>query len=242
MKSIFCIYLYVLLVMVFICGCTKDIIAKDVDKSYGLDTLPVYSNGSSAFDTKAAIKAMEEEKKRAEQLKAGFDEEIKKRLEVQAASTVPWDPWIPPAMRPLLDLPVAMRGFPKDKFGYPDWVATAKKGIIKPRGSISIEEEASIASSSGEDQTFNEEILFEINDRLMANVIFPHKAHNFWLSCKICHPGIFIAKKGANQFTMYDNWSGRFCGRCHGKVSFQMKGFENCQRCHRSPKRTFGIK
>ncbi|MEK7841396.1 MAG: c(7)-type cytochrome triheme domain-containing protein [Deltaproteobacteria bacterium] len=238
MKSIFYIYLSVLLGIVFICGCTKDI--KEVGETPGLDTMPVYPKGSSAFDTKAALKAMEEKKKAEEQAeeqgKAGFAEEIKKRLEGRPAPTVTWDPWISPAIRPLSDLPPAIRGFPKDKFGYPDWVATAKQGIVKPRGSISINEEAPAS------EVFDEDILFEINDRLMANVIFPHKAHNFWLSCKICHPGIFIAKRGANQFGMYDNWNGKFCGRCHGKVSFQMKGFENCQRCHRSPKKTLGIK
>lgn len=86
------------------------------------------------------------------------------------------------------------------------------------------------------------DILFEINDRLMFNVVFPHKIHSFWLSCSICHPKIFIAKKGANQFSMYDIWNGEYCGRCHGKVAYQPKGYENCQRCHMSRKKTMGVR
>lgn len=61
MKSVFYICLSVLLGIVFICGCTKDI--KEVGETPGLDTIPVYPRGSSAFDTKAALKAIEEKKR-----------------------------------------------------------------------------------------------------------------------------------------------------------------------------------
>lgn len=231
MRSVFCLSLSVLLGVVFICGCTKNI--KDVGESPGLDTMPFYTKGSSAFDTKAALKAIEEAEK---QQKAGFAEDIKQRVE-QKAPDLRIDPWISPAFRKPDEIPLAIRGLPKDKFGYPDWVAAVKQGIIKPRNSL-IEQGAAVE----EEPAFNEDILFEIDDKLMANVLFPHSVHNFWLSCKVCHPAIFIDKKGANKFTMYDNWNGQYCGRCHGKVSFQAKGFENCQRCHSSKKKTFGIK
>ncbi|MBI3399176.1 MAG: hypothetical protein HY026_08130 [Deltaproteobacteria bacterium] len=165
-----------------------------------------------------------------EKRKADVAEELKKRLENQGANIDIPDPWIPPAAIKPNELPSPLRGFPKDKFGYPD----LKEGILQPKSSI-----AEVAS---EETLFDQDILFEINDRLMANVVFPHKAHTFWLSCKICHPSIFIDKRGANKFTMYDVWGGKYCGRCHGKVAFQPKGFENCQRCHSARKKTLGIK
>jgi len=227
--------LCILLGIILACSCTKDI--KDVSEgpSPGLDTIPFYQKDSSAFDTKAALQVLEAEKRTEEQSKAGISEEIKKRFEGQTTNLKIPDPWVPPVTIKSADIPLALRNFPKDKFGYPDWVAAVKEGLIKPKDSIEGIEEASV------EDIFDKDILFEINDRLMANVVFPHNVHTYWLSCKICHPAIFIDKKGANKFTMYDNWNGQFCGRCHGKVSFQAKGFENCRRCHSSKKKTMGI-
>ena len=222
----------ILLWLIFICGCIKDV--KEVGENPGLDTIPFYLAGSLAFDTKGALKVMEEEKKLEVQRKAGLEEELKKRLEVQSSRRDVPDPWIPPANRKLKDLPPALRGFPKDKFGYPDWTAAVRQEILKPRGTI-IEE-------APDDPPFDQDIIFEINDRLMADVRFSHKVHTFWLSCKICHPSIFIDRRGANRFTMYDVWQGKYCGRCHGKIAFQPKGFENCQRCHSVQKKVRGIR
>jgi len=82
------------------------------------------------------------------------------------------------------------------------------------------------------EEEFNEDIIFVINDSMMPDVMFPHRIHNYWFSCKVCHSGIFKPKKGANDFQMKDNWDGNYCGRCHGKVAYAPKGFENCIRCH----------
>ncbi|MBI3754394.1 MAG: hypothetical protein HY266_10215 [Deltaproteobacteria bacterium] len=234
MRQFFYVCIALSAMIIFVGGCTKNI--KEASESPGLDTIPFYPKNSSAFDTKAALKALEEEKKAEEQRKAGFVEEIKQRVE-QSAPDLRIDPWIPPAVRKPEELPKALRGFPKDAYGYPDWVAAVREGIIKPRGSLA----EGVEEAQG-GAVFDEDILFEINDRLMANVLFPHSIHNYWLSCKNCHPSIFIDKKGANKFTMYDIWNGKYCGRCHGKVAFQPKGFENCQRCHKVKKKTMGIK
>lgn len=232
MRSFSYIYLCILVGIIHIYGCTKDI--KEVTSSPGLDTIPFYQKNSSAFDTKTAVKSNEGEKQETNK-EAVFIEDIKKRVDTQTFSLKIPDPWVPPVYIKPEKLPPALRGFPKDKYGYPDWVAAVKQGIIMPRGSI-LEGDPEVGGRA----SFNEDIIFEINDRLMANVLFPHKTHNFWLSCEVCHPKIFIDKKGANQFTMYDNWSGKFCGRCHGKVSFIPKGFDNCQRCHKMKKKTMG--
>lgn len=234
MRSVFTAGLFIIAAVVFVCGCTREI--KELGENPGLDTIPFYPSGSSAFDTRAAIKAEEDEKKLEEQRKAGLSEEIKKRVEDQGAGLEMPDPWIAPAFIKPIELPLALRGFPKDKFGYPDWTAAVRKEVIKPRGVIAEGEAEPQEASSVKD------ILFEINDLRMANVVFPHNVHTYWFSCKVCHPSIFIDKKGANKFNMYDIWNGQYCGRCHGKVAFQAKGFENCQRCHSSKKKSSGMR
>ncbi len=215
MFSVFCL-LYSLL-----SGCApKELkeVKEDIELP-GLSTIPFYYEDSSAFDTQGALKKTQEEEKR--------------RFKIADLGVQMPDPWVPPS--PPASLPPALSGFPKDKYGYPDWTAAVKAGILKPQDSIAKEEKK-------EETLFDKDILFEINDRLMANVLFPHKIHNFWFSCKVCHPSIFIDKKGANQFTMYDIWNGQYCGRCHGKVAFMPKGFENCRRCHSVKKKTMGPK
>ncbi|HHL40066.1 MAG TPA: hypothetical protein ENJ37_06140 [Deltaproteobacteria bacterium] len=233
----------------------------------GLDTVPVYRKGSVSFSTAEALRLAEQDRKAA--LEERFRGEETSSLEIP-------DPWIPPAYRSASSLPKALRAFPKDKFGYPDWTASVQEGIIMPRAGLlnkkvkgeyqrdywqwAVSSDVMLKlSDSGEvkkgkeitledvereieDAPYDLDIVFEINDRLMANVLFPHKVHSYWLGCKVCHPGIFVAKKGANVFTMYDVWEGKYCGRCHGKVAFQPKGFENCQRCHKVKKKTMGIK
>jgi len=226
--------LCILLGIIFVCGCAKDIKDLSEEPSPGLDTIPFYQKDSSAFDTKAALQVLEAERRAEEQSKAGISEEIKKRFEGQTTNARMPDPWTPPATIKSTDLPLALKDFPKDVFGYPDWAAAVREGLIKPKDSIEGTEEAAVKD------IFDKDILFEINDRLMANVVFSHNVHTYWLSCKICHPAIFIDKKGANKFTMYDVWNGQYCGRCHGKVAFQAKGFENCQRCHSSKKKAKG--
>mgnify|MGYP001588258120 CR=1 FL=1 len=205
-------------------GCVKDV--SSPPPSRGLSTIPFYDKGSYAFSTSSAEadaqRVKEEEAKRKEEIST----EVKKRVEAAGVS-IPFDPWVPPVVRKPYELPQAIRGLPKDKFGYPDWSASFAAGLIKP--SSSIEPGGEWDQSEG---VLDMDVVFIINDRLMANVKFPHKTHTQILSCANCHPSIFKEKKGANKFTMYDIWNGEYCGRCHGKVAFQPKGFENCQRCH----------
>ncbi len=209
-------------------GCTKDMPTPEKKSSPGLDTIPFYKQGQLSFSTTVALREAEEQERAEarmeeakEERKVAAVEEMEKRF---GDIDIP-DPWISPAKRELRDLPPALRGFPKDNFGYPDWTSAVEAGMLKPKSSI-------LGTDEPEEVVFEEDIVFKINDKLMANVRFSHKVHTFWLSCKNCHPGIFIDRRGANQFSMYDVWNGKFCGRCHGKVSYQPKGFENCQRCH----------
>jgi c(7)-type cytochrome triheme protein len=225
-------------VVLYVQGCTSTKEVKELGKDPGLDTIPVYQKGSLAFNTKDALRKIEEDK---ESEKLQFESEVKKRVEGKTSEykfTV-FDPWVPPAVAKDSQFALALRYFPKDKYGYPDWQEAVRRGVIKPRSTIKAKEQN---ISDIEESQFEADIIFEINDRLMANVRFPHKAHTYWLSCKVCHPGIFIAKKGANAFTMYNIWEGEYCGRCHGKIAFPPKGFENCRKCHSSKKKTMGIR
>lgn len=205
-------------------GCVKDV--SSPPPSRGLATIPFYAQGSYAFDTGAAEAAMQRVKEEEAKRKEEISTEVKKRVG-ETVDFKMFDPWVSPVVRKSYELPQAIRGLPKDYFGYPDWSAAFAAGLIKP--SSSIEPGVEWDQSEG---VLDMDVVFIINDRLMANVKFPHKTHTQILSCANCHPSIFKEKKGANKFTMYDIWNGEYCGRCHGKVAFQPKGFENCQRCH----------
>ncbi len=237
------------LVLLSASGCVKEVRdVKDVkdidDNGVSLDTVPYYKKDSLAFDTKAAVRQADEDAMRA----------IKRRLEEsqRKPDVKIFDPWLPPSDVQSEKLTKALRYFPKDKYGYPDWTAAVQRGILKPKGSLNEKsapaenapDSLKYGNAEGElteDAPYEANILFEINDRLMANVVFPHTVHTFWLSCKVCHPAIFKPVKGGNAFTMYDIWEGKYCGHCHGKVAFQPKGYNNCRRCHSSKKKTMGI-
>ena len=192
----------------------------------GLDTIPFYYPDSFAFNTRTALERKERQavkvlERKAEEKKKVADA-VERFKELGELSGMP-DPWIPPDVVYSADMPEALRGLPTDKFGYVDWTASLDGGLIRPKGTV-------VGSEPG--NVLDMDILFKINDALMANVLFSHKIHTSLLSCNNCHPSIFIPKKGVNIFNMYDVWTGDYCGRCHGKVAFQPKGFENCQRCH----------
>lgn len=121
--------------------------------------------------------------------------------------------------------PLALSVLPKDKFGNVNWTKAAMTGIIKPKGSI---EENGV-----EDKPFNMIVLFQVPVVIMADVLFPHSVHTYWLSCNTCHPKIFKPEVGANKITMADIDKGLYCGKCHGKVAFPtMPDPVNCRRCH----------
>ena len=109
--------------------------------------------------------------------------------------------------------------------GRVNWTAAVLQGLIAPRGSL---------DPDIEDQPpLNLNIFIEAKTPLMANVIFPHSIHTYWLSCGNCHPKIFLPEAGANPISMKEIWKGKWCGRCHGKVAFSpFMPRGNCTRCH----------
>jgi c(7)-type cytochrome triheme protein len=192
------IRLFFLSVIVLVFGCTLSKEAPTPEEHLGLETIPFYRKGDVGFSTRGAIAQLQKEKEEEERRRTALTEGIKERIGEDEVGV--FDPTVPPAILRPADLPPALRGFPKDKFGYPDWTVAAERGLIKPRGTL-------LGGREG-DAEFDEDILFIINDLLMADVNFPHETHTYWLSCDNCHPSIFKAKKGANQFNMEDVWKG----------------------------------
>lgn len=118
----------------------------------------------------------------------------------------------------------ALDSLPKDPAGNVNWTAAVVNGYINPKGSLdpSVEEEPPLHLN----------VFIEAKVPLMANVMFPHSIHTYWLSCNNCHPKIFIPEAGANPISMDEIFKGQWCGRCHGKVAFTFWPRENCIRCH----------
>jgi len=125
---------------------------------------------------------------------------------------------------------LAGAGLPKDKFGLIDWMAIVNKGIIKPRGSLK--------PGVPDLPPFDMNVLITSKGDFVNDVMFPHKAHTYWLKCENCHTGIFIMAKGKNRMTMQGIVEGKWCGRCHGKVAFPLT---DCNRCHQTPKKAADV-
>ncbi len=111
-------------------------------------------------------------------------------------------------------LPKALSG------GWINWVKALDEGFTTPKTYLKKDSELKFLDL---------DIEFEVSLGGWPRVVFPHAVHTKRLACENCHPGIFIPKKGANKFTMVENFNGKFCGTCHQKVSFP---FDDCFRCH----------
>ncbi|MBI5561659.1 MAG: cytochrome c3 family protein [Deltaproteobacteria bacterium] len=122
------------------------------------------------------------------------------------------------------DKVIALDGFPKDANGLPNWTVAVVTGLINPRGTLDPDAE--------EEPMLDLNVFIEAKVPLMAKVLFPHSIHTYWLSCKVCHPKIFIPEAGANDISMEEIFKGQWCGRCHGKVAFTFWPRGNCTRCH----------
>lgn len=62
-------------------------------------------------------------------------------------------------------------------------------------------------------------------------VVFPHWFHRVRFRCKVCHSELaFKMRAGANDVTMADISSGKFCGMCHNnQIAW---GADKCDLCH----------
>ncbi len=100
-----------------------------------------------------------------------------------------------------------------------DWVEAVRLGQIAPRSSL---------DNSDVPEVLDTEIIMR-NTLSAAPVRFPHKEHSYWMSCEMCHDAIFVAETDANDVNMSKILEGKYCGVCHGAVSFPLT---ECDRCH----------
>ncbi|MDH5572361.1 MAG: hypothetical protein OEY89_11385 [Gammaproteobacteria bacterium] len=111
---------------------------------------------------------------------------------------------------------------PVDKYGFIDWLVLQKEEVIKPVHSLDKEFEFDVRDNN---------VLFVSKSKL-KDVVFNHKIHSTWIECSSCHPQVFREDLN-NDVKMVRMSKGKYCGRCHGKVSFT---FSDCLRCHNQVK------
>jgi c(7)-type cytochrome triheme protein len=140
-------------------------------------------------------------------------------------------PYQPPKPPPVVEFKeeapktdwAALRGrLPKDAAGGVDWVRALDEKLIEPK--------------PGLDAKAEDEPVLDLDVELVPKgapdfkATYPHKIHTRLLGCANCHTGIFQMEKGADPITMEKIFAGEFCGRCHGKVAFDVA--TGCPRCH----------
>jgi c(7)-type cytochrome triheme protein len=74
-----------------------------------------------------------------------------------------------------------------------------------------------------------EELPLDVALKGDMGVKFPHAPHTRWLPCESCHTEIFPMAGGQTTITMADIAKGKYCGTCHGSLTF---GPKECGRCH----------
>jgi len=121
-------------------------------------------------------------------------------------------------------------GWPKERFGNGiDWEQAEATGRITP---VDYVEGVSFKRAAME---IPKDLNLQAKVEGMSEIIFSHEKHTVWNGCEGCHPEIFAGiEKGKTEFSMMDNFEGKFCGQCHLNVAFPMI---DCQRCHIKPVR-----
>lgn len=125
-----------------------------------------------------------------------------------------------PDLQALQNPDILMKALPRDSQGFPDWMRALREGLIQPRATL---------DGKGKMNLLDLDVILK-DTKDMPWVKFPHLSHTLWLDCSNCHPKPFVAKAGANDFSMYDIFQGKFCGQCHDRVAFIT--FFSCARCH----------
>ena len=113
---------------------------------------------------------------------------------------------------------------PVDRFGFIDWLELKESNVFNPIHSL---------NKDFNNEVRDNKILFKSKSKL-KNVLFDHKVHSTWINCSSCHPEVF-RESLENNVKMKRMSKGKFCGYCHGKVSFT---FADCKRCHNQEKGT----
>jgi len=116
---------------------------------------------------------------------------------------------------------------PRQRFGNGiDWLKAESEGLITLQDTI-----PGVSFKRPKLHNPSDEEL-KAGEVAMPAIIFSHTKHAVMNGCELCHPQIFGVKRGVTTYSMQDIFDGRFCGACHGKVSFPNA---DCQRCHTEP-------
>ena len=138
------------------------------------------------------------------------------------------------AQSPRYEKKISLESLPRDHSNV-DWMRAVREGYINPKGSIN--------TDSKEEVLLNLDVVLRFSDPLIKDVLFSHSIHTYWLNCETCHPKIFAPKVSGNMMTMKEILEGKYCGRCHGVVSFRTTVTsgpdfrDNCLKCHSYRKR-----
>ena len=151
--------------------------------------------------------------------------------EVAKPATVRLQPKTPsPAPTEVIPPADHLRGLPPAEYGNRvDWVQALETGKIVPKSDI---------AGEAEPEVLDLDILMPVKAS-MDHVRFSHRIHTQWLTCDICHAGLFEMEQGTSEISKAKMIAGENCGVCHGRVAFPM---EDCQRCHNVPRENAGNK
>lgn len=140
----------------------------------------------------------------------------------------PYKPYVEPTMayneKPPAETDWAARlaELPKDAAGSTDWVRALDEKLIEPKPGIDAKAE--------DEPVLDMDVELVPKDAPDFKATYPHKIHTRLLACANCHTDIFQMEKGADPITMEKIFAGEYCGRCHGKVAFEVA--TGCPRCH----------
>lgn len=147
---------------------------------------------------------------------------------VRQPRRTPYKPPVPPPVveikeeAPRTDWAALRDQLPKDAGGGVDWVRALNEKLIEPKPGLDAKDE--------EQPVLDLDVELVPKDAPDFKATYPHKTHTRMLACSNCHPAIFQMEKGADPITMEKIFAGEFCGRCHGKVAFDVA--TGCPRCH----------
>jgi c(7)-type cytochrome triheme protein len=134
-----------------------------------------------------------------------------------------------------------LKALPTDAGGGVDWVEAFERGLVTPKllhsSSSPIERPLTLDTlmdlvvddprlpALDLDVTLTPSANSSFDGGPLYDVTFPHTSHTSWLGCTSCHPGVLATKTDMRGIL-----EGEYCGRCHGRVSFDPE--VSCSRCH----------
>ncbi|MBI5505237.1 MAG: hypothetical protein HY899_10580 [Deltaproteobacteria bacterium] len=115
-----------------------------------------------------------------------------------------------------------LRTMPHDAAGQVDWNRALETKRIAPR--------AGRGTNATDQEVLQLDIKMTPPAQPALESVFSHSAHTQWIACASCHPDPYSAKVREAMTDTAELHSARYCGSCHGTVSFGITGF--CGRCH----------